>query len=366
MTIPPDEELTIDAQLAVVDNALDAAYRRAIKAETYNDGPKTIDLATARYIIFSDLHRGARNRADDFRRTERAYNAALAYYFRMGHTLIVLGDVEELWEERPAAVLKSYPHTFALEAQFHHQGRYFRVWGNHDDVWQYANRVDRTLRPIYGERPLQVYESLRFRVVDGADELGVLYLVHGHQGDVKSDRMAWLSKLTVRYVWRSIQRLTNRSLNTPANNWDLREKYNVAMYTWAEKRRRFVLIAGHTHRPVFKSQSHAAQIERRLAELEATAGDAPTPEQVREMAELLAKLEWVKAQEQQEPGKEAPVPMTKPCYFNTGCCCFSDGDITGLEIAGGQIRLIRWPDKHDQPRPHVLAETSLKDIFAAL
>jgi hypothetical protein len=32
----------------------------------------------------------------------------------------------------------------------------------------------------------------------------------------------------------------------------------------------------------------------------------------------------------------------KPTYFNTGCCCFANGSITGIEIADGQIRLIKW------------------------
>ncbi len=31
----------------------------------------------------------------------------------------------------------------------------------------------------------------------------------------------------------------------------------------------------------------------------------------------------------------------KPSYFNTGCCCFTDGDITGIEIEEGEIRLIK-------------------------
>ena len=35
--------------------------------------------------------------------------------------------------------------------------------------------------------------------------------------------------------------------------------------------------------------------------------------------------------------------VSPPCYFNTGCCSFPDGDITGLEIADGQVRLVRWP-----------------------
>ena len=367
MSIHTDEELSVEAQLAVVDNALDATYKRAKKAEEYSGGIKTLNLATDSYVIFSDLHRGARNRADDFRHTERAYNAAMAYYFKMGHSLIVLGDIEELWEERPVSVLGAYPHTFELEARFHQAGRYLRVWGNHDDEWQYAHRVDRVLKPIYGgDKPVQAYESLRFRVIDGPDELGVLFLVHGHQGDVKSDRMSSLSKLAVRYVWHSVQRLTGISLNTPAQSWNLREKYNIAMYTWAEKKQKLVLIAGHTHRPVFKSQSHEVQIKKELEGLEKEAGDHPTPEQIEKMAELLAELEWVMAQEQQQPGSEPTAEMRKPCYFNTGCGSFSDGDITGIEIAQGKIPLLRWPDKEKKPKPHVLAEESLRNVFEQL
>jgi hypothetical protein len=31
-----------------------------------------------------------------------------------------------------------------------------------------------------------------------------------------------------------------------------------------------------------------------------------------------------------------------PSYFNSGCCCYSDGDITGIEITDGHIALIKW------------------------
>ena len=172
----------------------------------------------------------------------------------------------------------------------------------------------------------------------------------------------------MRYVWRQIQRLTGVSLNfpTPARLVGLREKYNVALYQWAERQRKIVLIAGHTHRPVFMSQSHEEQIKKRVQKLQEEIGGQPTPEQIAEMAELLAELEWAMAQEQQRPGKEPRVEMRKPCYFNTGCGSFSDGDITGIEITGGRIRLIRWPDKNRQPKPHVLAEESLKDVFGEL
>ena len=32
----------------------------------------------------------------------------------------------------------------------------------------------------------------------------------------------------------------------------------------------------------------------------------------------------------------------RPTYFNTGCCCYSDGDITGIEISEKCIKLIKW------------------------
>ena len=37
-----------------------------------------------------------------------------------------------------------------------------------------------------------------------------------------------------------------------------------------------------------------------------------------------------------------PPLIKRPCYFNTGCCSFGDGDITGLEFSEGKVRLVRW------------------------
>jgi hypothetical protein len=49
----------------------------------------------------------------------------------------------------------------------------------------------------------------------------------------------------------------------------------------------------------------------------------------------------------------------KPVYFNTGCCCFSDGDMTGIEIADGCIRLIKWSGKNGR---EVLEEKRLVEL----
>lgn len=62
-----------------VPAALDAAFIRALKQEEV-EGEMAIDVNSAKYIIFSDHHKGNRDGADDFRVCERTYNAALAYY----------------------------------------------------------------------------------------------------------------------------------------------------------------------------------------------------------------------------------------------------------------------------------------------
>lgn len=53
----------------------------------------------------------------------------------------------------------------------------------------------------------------------------------------------------------------------------------------------------------------------------------------------------------------------KPSYFNTGCCCFCDGDITGIEIADGTIRLIKWSMKESKSERKVLDEMKLEEII---
>jgi len=355
---------------------IDRILREMDRAHAHaSPAPQVLDLAHARYIIFSDHHRGTRDGADDFRRTERAYNAALAYYFRLGYTLVILGDAEELWEERPGTVLSTYDYSLRMEARFHQASRYLRFWGNHDDYWASQSAVERHLGPIFGPN-LPVHEAMTFQVVNGPEPLGRLFLAHGHQGSSTSDgRFAPVSRFFVRWAWRPIQRLTKISANTPASSWALRQVMNDGMYRWACQRNTeasapgeaMILIVGHTHRPIFASASHLATVQAELESALAHLQERPDdPDRRRRVAELEAEQEWIRAQETQEPdGSEADLPDL-PCYFNTGCCSFLDGDITGIEIVNDRIRLVRWPDDEAQPRPQTLAERSLIDIYARL
>ncbi|NIR45376.1 MAG: hypothetical protein GWN99_13240 [Gemmatimonadetes bacterium] len=314
-----------------------------------------LDLDTARYIIFSDHHKGQRDGADDFWRCERAYHAALGYYYESGHTLVVLGDVEELWECRPKNVVASYEYTLQLESDFYEDGRYLRYSGNHDDEWESVSSVEKYLRKFFPE--FEVRQAARFRVQQQGTDLGTLFLAHGHQGTTFSDRHRWLAKFVVRNVWRPIQRFLKVPSTTPAKDFKLRQKHDRTLYAWAAGHEKTLFVAGHTHRPVFGGLAHHAELEQALAE-------ASGPR----AAELRAELEWIKAQEGEQPGDtDAPDQPVKPCYFNTGCCSFGDGDITGLEIIDGAIRLVRWPNDAGDPKPKILASADLaSEIYAEL
>lgn len=325
----------------------DATVGRRL-AETYDsaaiDGGR--ELADLRLVLFSDLHKGTRDGADDFRHCERTYLAAVEHYWREGFELFLLGDIEELWENWPTPVIRSYSGVLELERPFAEAAgpnRYVRIVGNHDDLWYDPGEVERHLGPYLAGQP--VLESLRIAVHDQGEELGELFLLHGHQGTPDSERFARFSAFVVRYFWRPIQRAFNISSNTPSNNYKLRQKHELAMYSFAASRPGMVLFAGHTHRPVWEGLSFEQAMQQMPMQVMAADVDpAWVAEQVEEAVTL--------------PGR-------KPSYFNTGCCAYGDGSITGIEIADGEIRLVRWIYAA-QPVRALLFSAALRDVLAAV
>ena len=51
---------------------------------------------------------------------------------------------------------------------------------------------------------------------------------------------------------------------------------------------------------------------------------------------------------------------------NSGCCSYFNGDCTGIEIADGEIRLVRWSTELDDPSDRVLEAEDLQGVFAGL
>lgn len=318
------------------------------------------ELGKEKIIVFSDQHKGARDGADDFQRCERSYNAALTYYNHLGYHLILLGDVEELWENEFEEVLKRYPVTLQLEADFREGERYTRVFGNHDLIWKKTKKFQDAMGG-FGLGDITPAEAIRLTIVNGGQngEDRDLCLIHGHQGTKDSDSNAWLSQFAVRRGWRWAQNLLNRPWNSPAVDLEVRGEHGAAMKDWARERGE-VLIAGHTHLPVFWRGENKPEADP----TKVTAPDDVSDSQVSE-ALRLARVAWAEA-EHERLKHNKPIPLEKPWYFNTGCCSFGDGDITGIEIDGGEIRLVRWPADPETDRDVLGTALPLPEVFASV
>ncbi len=341
-----------DAYSKRIAKGLSNAYDRAES--------RTADLSSLRAVVFSDHHRGRGDGADDFRHCEQAYSAALGWYLEHGYELWLLGDVEELWENRPKHVMERYGDVLALERQF--GGRVRRFFGNHDMAWRRPKNVERFLAGHMEDA--RVAEGLKLTVTDAGRPLGTLFLVHGHQGTLDSGNLLLVpfSRFVVRFGWATLQRARGFANTSPATDAVLRGKHDLAMAGWADAHpERTVLVAGHTHRPVFPGQfppDFRAEAATREAAYQAAAGGPDAPAARAELE--LARVRAARAGTYKSPD------LDRPCYFNTGCCSFGDGDVTGLEIADGEIRLVRWPDSDGAPRALVLARADLREILGAV
>lgn len=333
-----------------MDRALDAELQMAREDALPLDGAPPL-------IIFSDLHKGARNQADDFLPCEQTYLTALDHYYDKGYALLVLGDAEELWEERVEKVIEAYGNVLRSEARFH-PGRYLRIFGNHDDNWEDPAQVKRYLHPFFPD--LEVRSSYLLRYNDPKDGDGEILLTHGHQGSLESDLFSGFSRRFLP-LYREFQKLTGFGRTSLSDNACLRGHWESMHYNWVSQHQRLVMVAGHTHRPVWSSLTHLEKLSYQLMLLYSLAEDDRPPD-FEEQTETLKKA--VRERQEKTPPCNDTV-KTRACYFNDGSCRFKDGDITGIEIENGVMRLVKW--EKDMPSQRLVLESGrLAELFALL
>lgn len=333
-----------------VFNSLDLLIDNIRKEKAGYACPIPFDMNTGKFIVLSDQHKGGKDLADDFRLTEKNYMCALQHYYDNGFAFINLGDCEELWESTPGTVIEKNRLTLLEEAQFLASGRYHRIYGNHDLEWNYPIQQSLYLKPIFGPQ-LKIYEGLLL-TTSYNDKKYNIFLAHGHQGDQRSDGNAF-SKWFVAAIWTPIQRFLEISIDTISDSFDLVDKHNIMMYEWSATQENLLFISGHTHKPVFASLDH---IDRLAKQLEKATSENDT--------EMIANINAEMGRRKKEyEGKKLVKTMARPTYFNTGCCCFSDGDLTGIEIDSGYIRLVKWKANAVGGERMVLEESPLFYLF---
>jgi UDP-2,3-diacylglucosamine pyrophosphatase LpxH len=313
------------------------------------------------FVMMSDLHLGDGGRADDARENERIILAALAYYRRKKYSLILLGDIEEFWQFTREEIVKRYRNTIYRAIKSFGDEQVYRIFGNHDREW--AASPD----PVRNDphRFLPATEAIKLR--DGAGRVRML-LVHGHQGDEAVYRHPWRTRFFVR-LYRLVEPYLKFDRHTSAAHSQITNEYERIMYSWA-KQEQVILICGHSHHAIFASQSYAERLRTTIATLEAEMVAKPIDHA------LLGKKNRIIKQLNQELREEMRVrrdidaveagrtPL--PCYYNAGCALYTDG-ITLLELADGELRLVKWQRGGRRRPPYeIYARGSLRALDAAI
>jgi UDP-2,3-diacylglucosamine pyrophosphatase LpxH len=265
---------------------LDKVYEASEKLE-FND--------TSRIILMSDCHRGDGSWADDFFKNQNIYYSALNYYYKEDFTYIELGDGDELWKNKDMYdIVGVHRNVFELLSRFFNEGRLHFIYGNHDIVKKHVNFAKEQFSYYYSERlkkRVKLFDKLKFHegiVLYHEANNYELLLLHGHQVDFMNSTLWRFSRFLVRYFWRPLETFGVNDPTSTAKNYERKEVVDERLTEWA-KARHILVVAGHTHRPMFPN-------------------------------------------------------IGEELYFNDGCCVHPRC-ITGIEIFEGGIRLVKWSTK---------------------
>ncbi|SDE77903.1 Calcineurin-like phosphoesterase superfamily domain-containing protein [Mucilaginibacter pineti] len=332
-----------------VDRALSNLYKSILTKPGKKGLVIPFNSQTDSYIILSDQHKGARDDMDIFALAEKNYLTALDHYDNEKFFYINLGDSEELWENLFITIKRHNKATFDAEKRFIKRKAFLKIFGNHDLYWDNDPLAIPGLMQIYGEA-IKIYEGAILQTTINKKPLNI-YMTHGHQGDLQSDGN-WFSKWFVSDIWAPLQAYLKINPNTPANNDQLKTDHNRIMYEWSSTREHTLLITGHTHQPVFKSLTHLEKLYDEMARAKKANNTA-----------ALAEIEKQITNRHMQGDAVPDFSTYHPTYFNSGCCCFNDGDITGIEIAQGSIRLIKWEyNQQNKSERIVLDECKLEEL----
>lgn len=248
---------------------------------------------TTKLVIMSDCHRGAGDNYDNFVKNQNIFKAALRYYYMRDFTYIELGDGDEMWEvDDYKEIVEMHLDVFKQLKKFHGLDRLIMIYGNHDIIKKRPSVLEKYFYKYYDKETKQyktlldgliVYESLILKYKDFD-----IFLTHGHQVDFFNSNLWYLSRFLVRNIWRNFEHVGVKDPTNEAKNYGVTKNTEKKLKVWSDKNNK-ILIAGHTHRPIFPK-------------------------------------------------------VGQSLYFNDGSCIHPNG-ITCLEIEKGNITLVKWEFK---------------------
>jgi predicted phosphodiesterase len=300
-----------------------------------------------RYVFLSDLHLGDGGKRDDMEHNRSLVEAALErWYLPRGYTLVLNGDIEDLNKFPLAAIRAAWPKLYELFDAFAARGRLRKIVGNHDLSLLQEK-----------EYPYPLLHGLSLEK-DGRR----VFICHGHQASRFFVKYDYLSEFIVRYLAKPL-RIKNSSISG-----DSRRRFAAERRIYrAARTLGLVVLAGHTHRPLFESLSKYDSLRWSIEELlrEYAIADAP---QRRRLAELVGiyrgELERLSRKELKRDRSRSLYgegPLLVPCLFNSGCATGKHG-FTVLEIDRLTISLQHWASG-GSARPYIEEEALFVDTI---
>jgi predicted phosphodiesterase len=310
--------------------------------------PLTVD---SKYAVISDLHLGNGSKADNFRQNKNALIAALTYYKLNGYSIILLGDIEEFHQFDLIEIMSAYNRpnegkTLYGVFQEFTSNKMIRVFGNHDIDWALEDPLCRSAKNLAWE----------------AIKLGEhIILTHGHQAEEvyeKDVHVVRFGTTFFRYIEIILGAENQSSITQIPGQKD-------AVYSeWALENKK-ILICGHTHNPIFASQSIFDWIDEKIARLDVEINKTAGGERERlkdKKIHLRQKKLWFLRK--MEVLHIPTYKLSGSNYFNSGGCIYYDG-LTNLEIEGPIIRMAYW-DNESNMREQIWDDKNMNDILNQL
>jgi UDP-2,3-diacylglucosamine pyrophosphatase LpxH len=294
-----------------------------------------------KYALFSDLHLGDGGKVDNFVHNEETMEFALNYYKNKEYSVILLGDLEELWQFDFIKIKDRYDKSIYDLLRRFSNNKVHRIFGNHDKEWK------RPPDPILNDEnvPNRTPEAIML----GDD----IFLLHGHQGDQLCDRNVWLSSFVARCLKFGVPFAKAFGYeNRSATKSQIPKSREKLYYNWA-KDNKVILICGHTHNAIFASRSYYWWLKEQIKQKELEKKRCLKEDKIKRK-ELSKVIKGYKKNlhNEEKMGRNfnriAPKGKPLPCYFNTGCGLYRKG-ITNIEIEGDKIRLIKWQSDNSLP-----------------
>lgn len=276
--------------------------------DIFNKSNKLFINDNTKIVIMSDLHRGKKDKYDNFSKNEDIFLNALDYYYKKNFIYIELGDGDDLWEVKKCTdIVKSNILVFNLLKKFYNAGRLFMIFGNHDITKSSSKFFENCFGTIHNEKSsndeillsgLPIYESLilKYNNID-------IFLIHGHQVDYINSTIWKFARFLVRSLWRVLEKLNVNDPTKSIKNYKVTNNVERILERWSIKNNK-ILIAGHTHRPVFSMNQ-------------------------------------------------------KSLYFNSGSGVHTNG-ITSIEIDSGYISLVKWEYKINEGKLFLVRRKIMK------